>query len=740
MIHLANRVAQLPVVIVGTYRDGTAENNPALVRTLVELIRMGIRPLKLGGLSKTAVAQMLSELSQRQVPEQFVDVIYEASEGNPFFVEELYRHLLEEGKVFDGAGEFRTDVKINESDVPENLRLVIGRRLARFDENEKLVLASAAVIGRSFSFQLLAATTPIELDGLFAVIEKAQQMEIVVPSAEGPQRPYSFSHELVRQTILAGISSARQELLHASVAGAIERLYPVAVNERAGDIADHLLKAGSFADVRKLVHFLTLAGENALEAAAFEEARLSFRSALSHLTNADARERATLLTRLAIVERGLEQWDVAFAHLNEALEIYIALGDREWIAKCSSELTSVFVWSGRIIEAIEIAQRGLKYLSGDLSAGRARLLGTLGSAQALTGSWEPANDALREAIDIASQLSDPKLLSRLLGDRQTVNYQFLRLRESAADGAATLLSDAPPWERAIKLQLLSQTLLFLGRLDDERKIRSELESLATKIGQSYSIARSLATKSWVEFGAEPELAILESSIQQVFKSEPKVPSIFWDAFSEMQLSMVDFLRGDWTSALHHAQESCGLERETSRRGTGVGTLFRQMAYLGDQVGASAVLEEKRSWLPRTGRPNTIGSWWMLALVIEGLFVLGDYDAAGELYPNALELIGTGAVALWPIFRFVQTVAGMAAAAARKWKAAEDHFQTALKQSETVPHHLEQAEIRRFHARMLLTRAAKGDHERARTLLAEALKGYEQIGMRAHSRLARALLT
>jgi hypothetical protein len=57
--HLANRVAQLPVVIIGTYRDAYSENNPALVRTLEELIRLGIRPLKLGGLSKDAIAQML---------------------------------------------------------------------------------------------------------------------------------------------------------------------------------------------------------------------------------------------------------------------------------------------------------------------------------------------------------------------------------------------------------------------------------------------------------------------------------------------------------------------------------------------------------------------------------------------------------------------------------------------------------------------------------------------------------
>ena len=114
---------------------------------------------------------------------------------------------------------------------------------------------------------------------------------------------------------------------------------------------------------------------------------------------------------------------------------------------------------------------------------------------------------------------------------------------------------------------------------------------------------------------------------------------------------------------------------------------------------------------------------MLALVIEGLVMLGEQSQAGQLYPLARELVGTGAVALWPIFRFTQTIAGIAAAAARQWEAAEDHFQIAMQQAESFPQRLEQAEIRRFHAMMLMDRAAPGDREKAQTLLSEALETY-----------------
>jgi predicted ATPase len=257
LIHLANRVAQLPVVIIGTYRDGYTENNPALVRTLEELIRMGVRPLKLGGLSEDAVAQMLNGLSGRQAPASLVSLIFDESQGYPFFVEEVYRHLIEEGKVFDQIGQFRTDIKIAETEVPESVRLIIGRRLGRLEEKEKQALTAAAVIGRSFNFKLLAAICKIDVDELFTIIEKAQRMGIIVANSQRPETPFSFAHELVRQTLLAGISAPRKQHLHAGVAEAMEGLYRSNVNECAGEIAEHLLKAESFADGRRLVRYLT---------------------------------------------------------------------------------------------------------------------------------------------------------------------------------------------------------------------------------------------------------------------------------------------------------------------------------------------------------------------------------------------------------------------------------------------------------------------------------------------------
>ena len=166
-------------------------------------------------------------------------------------------------------------------EVPENVRLILNRRLERLRSDERKVLEAAAVIGRNFSFQLLSDVTQAPIDNVFGAIEKGLQMGIVVSSSHRPETSFTFAHELVRQTMLAGMFPPGRQRLHNLIATAIEGLNSSGSSSSAGEIADHLLKAGSFADRNKLVFWLTHAGRAALEAAAFEEAQRSFRSALA---------------------------------------------------------------------------------------------------------------------------------------------------------------------------------------------------------------------------------------------------------------------------------------------------------------------------------------------------------------------------------------------------------------------------------------------------------------------------
>jgi tetratricopeptide (TPR) repeat protein len=603
------------------------------------------------------------------------------------------------------------------------------------------MLAAAAVIGRSFSFQLLSEISRIDVDELFAAIEKAQQMGIVVPSSEGPDRPFAFAHELVRQTLLTEISAPRRQQLHASVADAIERLHAGAAIERAGDIADHLRKAGSFGDDRRLVHYLTIAGKGALEAGAFEEARRSFSSALSDQKPINSGERADLLANFAAAERGLERRDAAIAHLREALQIYIDLGDREMIARGYADLTDALSWAAQFHEAIAVARRGLAHLQDDLSSDRVRLLAATAEALTNTASYEPAQEALKEAFDIASKLSDPKLESRLLAARAQVNNQLLRVREVVNDGfrSEQLTGLKAPSQRIMQLLVMIDALLSLGRLEEAVRIADELEPLAKKISHPYAVAVCHSTRAWNAFGREPDLSKLEANLQEASKPENSGHSPYWEFTSHLDLGLVNFYCGDWNAALLHNRTCSRLETGSALEGLGTGLVFRQLAYAGDRDGALAILHEKRACLPRGSRPNAVGLWWMLALAIEGLVILGEHAQAGELYSLSLELLDTGVVLFSNNFRFTQTIAGIAAGAAGRWKAAEDHFRMATDQAESLPFRLEKAEVNRFHAMMLLNRAEPGDYENAQELLRQALASYGHFGMPRHVEITQALL-
>ena len=100
---------------------------------------------------------------------------------------------------------------------------------------------------------------------------------------------------------------------------------------------------------------------------------------------------------------------------------------------------------------------------------------------------------------------------------------------------------------------------------------------------------------------------LEASFQRVSKSEEEASFAYRASVSEVQLSLVNFFRGNWADAFLHAQASCPAELGSSLEGSGQGILFRQMAYAGNRNGALAILDEKRALLPRSGQPSSLAA-------------------------------------------------------------------------------------------------------------------------------------
>jgi len=278
--HLVQTVATMPALMIGTYRDVELDVTRPFARTLDSLLReklatrVPLRRLPVGG-----VEAMLELLSGQAPPPSLARIVFDETEGNPFFVEEVFRYLASEGKLFDEQGAWRPGLRADELRVPEGVRLVIGRRLEKLGAETRHVLTTAAVIGRSFSLRLLEDLESARPDAELDAVEEAERAHLVTAERSGRETRYRFVHELVRQTLVEALSMPRRQRLHARIADAVERIYAANVRAQASVLAHHLYQAGAAADGEKAVNWLTCAARQAAAAAAFEDA-------LAHLDNA----------------------------------------------------------------------------------------------------------------------------------------------------------------------------------------------------------------------------------------------------------------------------------------------------------------------------------------------------------------------------------------------------------------------------------------------------------------------
>jgi tetratricopeptide (TPR) repeat protein len=344
--HLARRFKGNRLIAVGTYRDVDVDRNHPLSTMLAELRRERLyERVLLRGLSESEVKDLIEAISQQEVAtgasEAFVRAILRETEGNPFFIEEVLRHLVESGGLHRCDDRWVIDAKsIGEMGVPEGVRDVIGRRLSRLSKPTNRVLAAAAVFGSEFELAVIGRMSKLGENAIWPAVEEGLSNRLVVEMRGHGNPLYAFTHALVRQTLVEELSQPRRQHLHLMAAQAIEAAHGRNVEPHIPALAKHYRSAGAAADPEKVIDYSIRAGSAAYAVFAYEEAGAHWQGALELMDEqggGDRKRRAGLLWQLGdeLVSSGAK----AIEYLEAAALLFEELGDDEAACDVHTRLT-----------------------------------------------------------------------------------------------------------------------------------------------------------------------------------------------------------------------------------------------------------------------------------------------------------------------------------------------------------------------------------------------------------------
>jgi tetratricopeptide (TPR) repeat protein len=290
--------------------------------------------IELRPLDGSAVRAMLNNLfRQGDLPHATRQTIEERARGNPFYIEEVVRTLVDEGAVEVRKGRFRATEKIHGVVIPGTIQEVVMARIDGLPLRRKQVLQTACVIGGTFHRAVLAEVVG-DGAGLTDELQELLDAEFLVPSDRLPGEEYAFKHPLIQEVAYEGLLHARREELHRAVGEAAERVLPPDLPGYSGMLAYHY---GRCRDAARAEEFLLRAGDDAARAAASSEALHFFEEASKSY-----------------------------------LELHGGAGDPKTRALLEKSVARALYFRGRFVEAIDHFDRALELLGDRVSKGRVR--------------------------------------------------------------------------------------------------------------------------------------------------------------------------------------------------------------------------------------------------------------------------------------------------------------------------------------------------------------------------------
>jgi class 3 adenylate cyclase/tetratricopeptide (TPR) repeat protein len=501
-------------------------------------------------------------------------LVIERTQGNPFFMEESVRSLVETGVLAGERGAYRLTRAVHGLQVPATAQAMLAARIDRLAPEDKRLLQAAAVIGTDVPFELLKAVADEPEERLRRGLAQLQATEFLYETRLFPDLEYSFKHALTHEVAYGSLLADRRRALHARIVEAMEELYADRLDEQVERLARHALRGELW---EKAATWLRQSGARAHDRAAFREAVASFKQALqalAHLPEPGDTRGLAIELRLALggALTALGGYGQCLALLGEAEALARALDDRARLGRVLAGMATGLRLTGHLDGAIVVGQQALELAVelGD-SALQVQASLNLGQAYFAIGDFGRAAERLRRNVEAADRASGtPSTDERILS--QAWLARTLSMLGAFAEGRRH-------GEEALRLATLEgrgrTPIVARGCLGPLYLAQGDLEHAIQVLDQGLALCRVSGHRDWLRviaaglgyaYALQGRLAEGRALLEEAISEDIRTGGLQGHAYRLAWLSEVCRLAGRSEEAWQHARQALDLARQQKERG------------------------------------------------------------------------------------------------------------------------------------------------------------------------------
>jgi serine/threonine protein kinase/tetratricopeptide (TPR) repeat protein len=728
--HLARRARtlKLKLLLLLTFRDEDLDEACCLNDVLLDFNRERLATrIKLARFTREQTRNLLAYMLQEEPAAEFVDGIYRVTEGNLFYVEEVCRSLIEEGKLTRENGRWRHP-RMDEIHIPETIQATIQARVNKLPVQVQDVLRLAAVIGSEFDFTILQKASEQDEEILIDAIEIAERAQIIeevkAKTTLTSGEAFTFAHTLIPTALHESVSGLRRHRMHRRVAAAIEEIHPDD-STQFEVLAFHYEKAGDIARAR---NYYTQAGDQAMAVFANQEAERDYRAAIQ-LSPSDS-ERAGLLSSLGETLFRQSLYPDAIQTWEAAIYLYHTCNDNDNVARLYARLGRAVWYANDTPRSLTTCLEGLETVremtpDPQETPGMAALLHETARAYRFNNKHEEALPLCEQALAMAQRLGLADVQAESLATLGILPNRTLEARRESLIAAIDLA------EKAGLLATAARAHLNLGGYLQEM---GEMPAALQHVQQARVLAHHIGITSWehsfasavVEFSAEMgDLVRAEQTLADMRQLETSLPDPAPAALiTNILHAQLCRARGDWDTAMSLYQQYIeqALQQADSKLVASLQLTQAEILLESENFEAAGkILQEVAGKFTEVLPVEKLGLLLMMCFLNVGL---GQLEQARRQVEEIVSIVENNptprnlAMRAW--------AEAQQAVAEKRWEAAFSAYETLYTNVSHVGMRWHQARIREEWARALALRNEPGDLPRAREMMREAITLFEQM--------------